>query len=135
MNETENFENERYLYGYAYVYTPYSFRKPKLHEMGYFTNNMEAFDNLKDPNLYYVYGELTDYKEDCEGHYYIDGEDIDDDYYYEGRYRCGCEWEDDWGETDYIEENYAFYIPENSISQEKREWYKSHAANVRQRND
>ena len=127
MTENKKFENARYLYREADVYTPYTSKKPKLHEMGYFTDNMRAFDKL---NLHYVYGELTDYNEDGKGQYYIDG-DIDDDYYYEGRYRCGCEWEDDWGETDYIEENYAFYIPENSISQEKREWYKSHAANVR----
>ena len=76
MNENKKFENERYLYGYAHVYTPDSFEKPKLHEMGYFTDNMGAFDNLR---VYYVYGELTDYNEDCEGRYYIDG-DIDDDY-------------------------------------------------------
>ena len=130
MNETESVENERYLYGYAHVYDPYTFSEPKLHEMGYFTDNMRAFDTPKYSEPYYVYGELTDYNADCEGHYYIDG-DIDDDYYYEGRYRCGCEWEDDWGETTYIEENYAFYIPESSIPQEKREWYRSHAANVR----
>ena len=133
MTENKKFENERYLYWEADVYTPYSFRKPKLHEMGYFTNIMESFDNLNDPNLDYEYGELIDYNADCEGHYYYDSYllSVDNDDYYEGRYRCGCEWEDDWGETDYIEENYAFYIPENSISQEKREWYKSHAANVR----
>ena len=128
MTENKNFENERYLYGYAHVYTPYTFGKPKLHEMGYFTDNIESFYNLNDPNLDYVYGELTDYNDDCEGHYFID---VDNDDYYEGRYRCGCEWEDNWGETDYIEENYAFYIPENSIPQEKREWYRSHASNVR----
>ena len=128
ITETEsnkNFENERYLYGYAHVYDPYSFGKPKLHEMGYFTDNMRSFDNLKDPNLDYVYGELIDYNEDCKGQYYIDDDNED----YEGRYRCGCEWEDNWGDTDYIEENYAFYIPENSIPQEKREWYRSNASN------
>ena len=126
MTENKNFENERYLYGYARVY------EPKLHEMGYFTDNMESFDNLKDCELYYVYGELIDYKEDCKGRYYIDG-DIDDDYYYEGRYCCESEWVDyvDYYDTDYITENYAFYIPENSIPQEKREWYRSHACNVR----
>ena len=136
MNENKKFENERYLYGYAHVYTPDSFEKPKLHEMGYFTDNMESFDNLKDCELYYVYGELIDYKEDCKGRYYIDG-DIDDDYYYEGRYCCESEWVDyvDYYDTDYITENYAFYIPENSIPQEKREWYRSHACNVRQNND
>ena len=127
MIENKNFENERYLYGYAHVYDPYTFSEPKLHEMGYFTDNMEAFDNLNDPNLYYAYGELIDYNADCKGQYYID--DYNEDY--EGRYRCGCEWEDNWGETDYAEENYAFYIPENSIPQEKREWYRSHACNVR----
>ena len=135
MTETENkkFENERYLYGYAHVYDPYTFSEPKIGEMGYFTNNMRAFDNLNDPNLDYVYGELIDYNADCEGHYYCDSYllSVDNDDYYEGRYRCGCEWKDNWGDTDYIEENYAFYIPENSISQEKREWYRSHASNVR----
>ena len=135
MTETENkkFENERYLYGYAHVYDPYTFSEPKIGEMGYFTNNMRAFDNLNDPNLDYVYGELIDYKADCEGHYYCDSYllSVDNDDYYEGRYRCGCEWKDNWGDTDYIEENYAFYIPENSIPQEKREWYRSHASNVR----
>ena len=135
MNETENkkFENERYLYGYAHVYTPDSFGKPKLHEMGYFTDNMEAFDNLHDLSLYYVYGELTDYNEDCKGQYYIDG-DIDDDY--EGRYRCCYEVTDSWDDdTYYYKADFAFYIPESSIPQEKREWYRSHAINVRYNND
>ena len=108
--------------------TPDSFEKPKLHEMGYFTDNMGAFDNLR---VYYVYGELTDYNEDCEGRYYIDG-DIDDDYYYEGRYYCeGAEIVDAWLDEVSLDGNYAFYIPENSIPQEKREWYRSHAINVR----
>ena len=98
MTENKEFENERYLYWEADVYTPYSFRKPKLHEMGYFTDNIESFDNLNDPNLDYVYGELTDYNDDCERRYSLDG-------------------------------NYAFYIPENSIPQEKREWYKNNATN------
>ena len=133
MNEIENFENERYLYGYAHVYTPDSFGKPKLHEMGYFTDNMRAFDNLNDPNLYYVYGELTDYNEDGKGQYYIDGDiDDDDDEYYEGRYRCeGADYVDSWLDEVSLDGNYAFYIPENSIPQEKREWYRSHAINVR----
>ena len=133
MTETENkkFENDRYLYGYAHVYDPYTFSEPKIGEMGYFTNNMRAFDNLNDPNLDYVYGELIDYKEDCKGRYYIDG-DIDDDYYYEGRYYCeGAEYVDAWLDEVSLDGNYAFYIPENSIPQEKREWYRSHASNVR----
>ena len=131
MTENKNFENERYLYGYAHVYTPYSFRKPKLHEMGYFTDNIESFYNLNDPNLDYVYGELTDYNDDCEGHYNIDG-DIDDYYYYERRYHCeGAEFVDAWLDEVSLDGNYAFYIPENSIPQEKREWYRSHAINVR----
>ena len=130
MNETENknFENERYLYGYAHVYTPDSFGKPKLHEMGYFTDIMESFDNLKDPDLYYVYGELTDYNEDCKGHYYIDDDNED----YEGRYYCeGAEYVDAWLDEVSLDGNYAFYIPESSIPQEKREWYRSHAINAR----
>ena len=128
MTENKKFESKRYLYREADVYTPHSFRKPKLHEMGYFTDNMGAFDNLR---VYYVYGELTDYNEDCEGRYYIDG-DIDDDYYYEGRYYCeGAEIVDAWLDEVSLDGNYAFYIPENSIPQEKREWYRSHAINVR----
>lgn len=135
MTETKKFENERYLYGYAHVYDPYTFSEPKIGEMGYFTDNMRAFDNLNDPNLYYVYGELADYNADCEGHYYIDG-DIDDDYYYEGRYYCeGAEYVDAWLDEVSLDGNYAFYIPENSIPQEKREWYRSHACNVRQNNE
>ena len=136
MTENKNFENERYLYGYAHVYDPYTFSEPKLGEMGYFTNIMESF-NCNDPNLDYVYGELIDYNADCEGHFYYDSYllSVDNDDYYEGRYRCGCEWEDNWGDRDYIEENYAFYIPESSIPQEKREWYRSHAINVRQNNE
>ena len=120
MTETENFENERYLYGYAHVYDPYTFSEPKLHEMGYFTDNMEAFDNLKDPELCYVYGELIDYNYD-----------------YEGRYYCCYEVTDIWDDIDdyYLEANFAFYIPESSIPQEKREWYRSNALNWRQNND
>ena len=132
MTENKKFENARYLYREADVYTPYTSKKPKLHEMGYFTDNMRAFDKL---NLHYVYGELTDYNEDGKGQYYIDG-DIDDDYYYEGRYYCeGAEIVDAWLDEVSLDGNYAFYIPENSIPQEKREWYRSHAINVRQNND
>ena len=127
MNETENFENARYLYREADVYTPYTSKKPKLHEMGYFTDNMRAFDKL---NLHYVYGELTDYNEDGKGQYYIDGDIDDDDEYYEGRYRCeGADYVDSWLDEVSLDGNYAFYIPENSIPQEKREWYRSHATN------
>ena len=122
MIENKNVENERYLYGYAHVYTPYSFRKPKLHEMGYFTDNIESFYNLNDPNLDYVYGELTDYNgeltdfnDDCERRYYCEGAEI----------------VDAWLEKVSFDGNYAFYIPENSIPQEKREWFRSHAINVR----
>ena len=134
MTETENVENTRYLYGYAHVYDPYTFSEPKIGEMGYFTDNMRAFDNLNDPNLYYVYGELIDYNADCEGHYYCDSYllSVDNDDYYEGRYRCDYEMFDrTFLEYDYCESNFAFYIPENSIPQEKREWYRKHASNVR----
>ena len=128
MTENKNVENERYLYGYAHIYTPYTFGKPKLHEMGYFTDNIESFYNLNDLSLYYVYGELIDYNEDCKGQYFIDYDDDD----YEGRYRCGYEDDTDiWCGSDFYESNFAFYIPENSIPQEKRELYRSHASNVR----
>ena len=114
MIENKKFENELYLYGYAHVYTPDSFGKPKLHEMGYFTDNMEAFANLEDPELSYVYGELIDYNGDCENRYLGDFED----------------------DTDievssvFFKDNFAFYIPENSIPLEKREWYRNNAINV-----
>ena len=136
MTETENknFENSRYLYGYAHVYTPDSFEKPKLHEMGYFTDIMESFDNLNDSDLYYVYGELTDYNADCKGHYYYDSHllSVDNDDYYEGRYYCeGAEYVDAWLDEVSLDGNYAFYIPESSIPQEKWEWYRNNAINVR----
>ena len=76
--------------------------------------------------------ELTDYNEDGKGQYYIDGDIDDDDEYYEGRYRCeGADYVDSWLDEVSLDGNYAFYIPENSIPQEKREWYRSHAINVR----
>jgi hypothetical protein len=105
----------RYLYWSSVVYTPYTYAKPKLHEMGYFTDNVEAFDNLKDFELSYVYGELIDYNGDCEKPYLCDFEDDTDI---------------DVG-SKFFEDNFAFYIPENTISPEKQEWYRSHAINVR----
>lgn len=113
MNENKKFENERYLYCRGRIYTPYTYKKPKLDEKGYFTNDLEAFVNFKDPELEYIFGELIDYNGD-----------------YEHRYCCSSEWVDNWGDTDYIEENYAFYIPESSIPQEKQGWYRNHAINT-----
>ena len=132
MNENKKFESERYLYREADVYTPHTIKKPKLHEMGYFTDNMETFNDQKVRKYTYVYGELIDYNADCEGHFYYDSYllSVDNDDYYEGRYRCGCEWEDNWGDRDYIEENYAFYIPESSIPKEKQKWYRKHRYNT-----
>lgn len=104
----------RYLYWSAVVYTPYTCAKPELHEMGYFTDDMEAFDNLKDSELYYVYGELIDYNGDCEKRYLGDFEDDTD-------IEVG---------SVFFEDNFAFYIPENSIPLEKREWYRNQAINV-----
>ena len=104
----------RYLYWSAVVYTPYTYAKPKLHGMGYFTDNVEAFDNLEDPELSYVYGELIDYNGDCEE-----------------RYCCDYEWKDiTFQTTDYCKGNFAFYVPEDGIPLERREWYRSHAINV-----
>ena len=115
MTETENkkFENEHYLYREADVYTPHSFRKPKLHEMGYFTNNMEAFNDQKVRKDSYVYGELIDYNDN-----------------HERRYRSNTKWCDPYGEDDFHEENYAFYIPESSIPKEKQKWYRKHRYNT-----
>ena len=97
MIENKKFESKRYLYREADVYTPHSFRKPKIGEMGYFTNNMEAFENQKVYKYAYVYGELIDYNDDCER-----------------RYRSNTKWCDPYGVYDYYEKNYAFYIPESS---------------------
>ena len=113
MAENKKFENERYLYSTADVYTPYTSKKPKLHEMGYFTNNMEAFDNLDYSKPSYVYGELIDYNDDCER-----------------RYRSNTKWGNPYGEDDFYEENYAFYIPESSIPKEKQKWYKRNRNNT-----
>jgi len=113
MIENKKFENEHYLYRYAHVYTPDSFGKPKLHEMGYFTNNMEAFNDQKVLKYTYVYGELIDYNDDCER-----------------RYRSNTKWCDPYGVYDYYEKNYAFYIPESSIPKEKRNWYRKHRYNT-----
>ena len=114
MNETEKFESERYLYREADVYTPHTIKKPKLHERGYFTNNMEAFNDQKVRKYTYVYGELIDYNADCER-----------------RYRSNTKWCDPYGESDYDDEkNYAFYIPESSIPKEKRNWYRKHRYNT-----
>ncbi len=112
MNKDKR-ENERYLYCRGRIYTPYTFKKPKLDEKGYFTNDLEAFVNFEDPELEYIFGELIDYNGD-----------------YEHRYCCSSEWVDNWGDIDYIEENYAFYIPESSIPQEKQGWYRNHAINT-----
>ena len=110
MTETKKFENERYLYREADVYTPYTSKKPKLHEMGYFTDNMEAFDNQKDV---YVYGELIDYNDDCKR-----------------RYRSNTKWCNPYGEDEFYKENYAFYIPESSIPKEKQKWYRMNRDNT-----
>ena len=109
MKLDNRIENERL------IYTPFTTTKPKLHEMGYFTDNMEAFDNLDYSKPSYVYGELIDYNDDCENRYLGDFEDDTDI----------------WVGSCFYEMNYAFYIPENSIPQEKREWYRSHTINVR----
>ena len=113
MKLDKRIENERYLYGYAHVYTPDSFEKPKLHEMGYFTDNMGAFNDQKVRKYTYVYGELIDYNDNRER-----------------RYRSNTKWCDPYGEPDYDEKNYAFYIPESSIPKEKRNWYRKHRYNT-----
>ena len=107
MKLDKRIENERL------IYTPFTTNRPKLHEKGYFTDNMRAFDNLNDPNLYYVYGELIDYNDDCER-----------------RYRSNTKWCNPYGEDEFYEENYAFYIPESSIPKKKQKWYRRNRDNT-----
>lgn len=117
MIQDKRIENEPF---YVPAYTPYSISKPKLHEYGYFTddlrvcNKLEECDNLNylDCELYYEYGELIDY----------DG--LDCEHPYRGAFE-----DTTWDETCYYENNYAFYIPESSIPKEKREWYRRWAIN------
>ena len=80
------------------IYTPFTTTKPKLHEKGYFTDDIHSFKDLE--HLNYRYGELVEF----------DGSD------YPYPYCCesgdGSDTTVDW---------YAFYIPESSLKREEKE--------------
>lgn len=92
MKLDKRIENERL------IYTPFTTTKPKLHEKGYFTDDIHSFKNLEHFDC--RYGELVEY----------DNSD------YPFPYCCesgdGSNTTVDW---------YAFYIPESSLKREEKE--------------
>lgn len=88
MKLDKRIENERL------IYTPFTTNKPKLHEKGYFTDDIHAFNNLKECDC--RYGELIEH--DCS------------DY----AYPYCCEYDD-------TVDCYAFYIPESSLKPKEKE--------------
>lgn len=97
MKLDERIENERL------IYTPFTTTKPKLHEKGYFTDDIHSFVDLENCK----YGELIDH----------DGLDYPYPYCCESNDGCGDEnTEVNW---------YAFYIPESSLKpKEKQKHYR-----------
>lgn len=94
MKLDKRIENERL------IYTPFTTNKPKLHEKGYFTDDITSFIDLKNCR----YGELVEH----------DGLDYP--------YPYCCEFND---ESDTTDDWYAFYIPESSLkSKEKQKQYR-----------
>ena len=95
MKLDKRIENERL------IYTPFTTTKPKLHEKGYFTDDIHAFNNLEECEC--RYGELVEH-DDADYAYPYCCEDVD---------RCGdgsttCDW-------------FAFYIPESSLKQKEKQ--------------
>ena len=88
MKLDKRIENERL------IYTPFTTNKPKLHEKGYFTDDIHTFNNLEECDC--RYGELVEH----------DGSD------YPYPYCCESDDTCDW---------YAFYIPESSLKREEKE--------------
>lgn len=93
MKLDKRIENERL------IYTPFTTNKPKLHEKGYFTDDIHSFKNLEHFDC--RYGELVEY----------DGSD------YPYPYCCesgdGSDTTMDW---------YAFYIPESSLKSKEKQF-------------
>lgn len=87
MKLDKRIENERL------IYTPFATTKPKLHEKGYFTDNITSFIDLKNCR----YGELINH---------------DDNHY---SYCC----EFNGGDTIAW---FAFYIPESSLKQKEKQY-------------
>ena len=85
MKLDKRIENERL------IYTPFTTNKPKLHEKGYFTDDIHAFNSLEDCDC--RYGELVEH------------DDVDYAYPY-----C-CESDDGCGDGGTTCDWFAFYIP------------------------
>ena len=99
MKLDKRIENERL------IYTPFTTTKPKLHEKGYFTDDIHAFNNLEDCDC--RYGELVEH------------DDVDYAYPY-----C-CESDDGCGDGSTTCDWFAFYIPESSLTpKEKQKQYR-----------
>ena len=100
MKLDKRIENERL------IYTPFTTTKPKLHEKGYFTDDIHAFNNLEECDC--RYGELVEH----------DGLDYAYPYCCESDGGCGdgfttCDW-------------FAFYIPESSLKQKEKQKQKQY---------
>ena len=87
MKLDKRIENERL------IYTPFATTKPKLHEKGYFTDNIHSFNNLKNCR----YGELINHDDN--------------------QYSYCCEF--NGGDTIAW---FAFYIPESSLKREEKQF-------------
>ena len=87
MKLDKRIENERL------IYTPFTTNKPKLHEKGYFTDNIHSFNNLKNCR----YGELINHDDN--------------------QYSYCCEF--NGGDTIAW---FAFYIPESSLKREEKQF-------------
>ena len=87
MKLDKRIENERL------IYTPFTTTKPKLHEKGYFTDNIHSFNNLKNCR----YGELINHDDN--------------------QYSYCCEF--NGGDTIAW---FAFYIPESSLKQKEKQY-------------
>ena len=86
MKLDNRIENERL------IYTPFTTTKPKLHEKGYFADNIHSFNNLKNCR----YGELINHDDN--------------------QYSYCCEF--NGGDTIAW---FAFYIPESSLKQKEKQ--------------
>ena len=100
MKLDKRIENERL------IYTPFTTNKPKLHEKGYFTDDIHTFTDLE--NCDCRYGELVEH----------DGIDY--------AYPYCCESDDGCGDGGTTCDWFAFYIPESSLKQkEKQKQYRA----------
>lgn len=96
MKLDKRIENERL------IYTPFTTNKPKLHEKGYFTDDIHAFNSLEDCDC--RYGELVEH------------DDVDYAYPY-----C-CEYDDGCGDGSTTCDWFAFYIPESSLKPKEKQY-------------